>query len=318
MAKLTRKLPLYAPAMQIKHHPALSVTQEDIGMRLLKQVGIDTLGDLYTHGIFMDSNDLAYISNPTLLFKFTYYRLQGAIKKFYPTYPREPPQFTTLQRLITEPRSTHLVSKLYTQLQEEIGANNQKTLDRWNNILDDPLTKEEWQTCGIMTSMLMPNGNLQLLYYKYLHQTYHTPARLYKHGLRSDARCQRCGAENADFLHLAWSCVSINIYWEKVIKTLSDIVEASIEYTMRTCLLGLIPTIRATKCKFCTIALLLAKRRISIHWGSKKTPQIKQWFTDMTYCKDRVKTYEEELPSSSKPKDYWKYLTDYLKSHPTV
>lgn len=146
MTKLAHKIPIYAPAMPLQHHPALSVTQENVGMRLLKQVGIDMLGDLYINGTFIDLNDLAYISTPTILFKFTYYGLQRAIKTFYPTHFREPSQFKTLQSLITEPCNRHLVFRLYTQLQEEIGENNQKALDRWNNILGNPLTKEEWQT----------------------------------------------------------------------------------------------------------------------------------------------------------------------------
>lgn len=113
MGKMAHKLPIYAPAVPLQFHPNLSVTQEKVGYELLRQVGIDKMGYLYANGTFVEPQELQYIRNQTLLFRFTYHRLQGAIKKLYPTYPHEPPQLHTLQMLITTPHNKHMVSRLY-------------------------------------------------------------------------------------------------------------------------------------------------------------------------------------------------------------
>lgn len=97
---------------------------------------------------------------------------------------------------------------------------------------------------------------------------------------------------------------------------LSKMIGVPIECTIQTCLLGLLKNVRAMKRKFCMITLLLAKRRISLQWNSRLTPKIKQWLKDTAYCRDTLKTYEEELPAGSKPRDYWMYLVDYLKANP--
>lgn len=318
MAKLVKKTPIYAPSMPLHDHQALSVTQEKVGMNLLKQAGIDTMGDLYANGSFIELKDLAHVTNPTPLFIFTYYRLQRAIKELYPMYPNEPPPFQTLQSVITEPASGHLVSRLYNKMQEEIGGTNIKALARWNAVLDTPITNEEWMQIGSVTSMLTPNGNLRILHFKYLHQTYYTPARLYQFGLRPDARCKRCGVEEANFIHMAWACAPVHDYWENVMTLIGAMVQVPIDCTIRTCLLGLFPAVRALKRKFCVVATLLAKRRVSIQWGSTSPPTIQQWMVDMAYCKDMLLAYEVDLPIRSRSKDFWKYLIDYVKLHPNV
>lgn len=184
-------------------------------------------------------------------------------------------------------------------------------------MLDTPLTEEEWEACCTVMGMLTPNGNLCLLHYKYLHQIYYTPARLHKYGLRADARCQRCHGDNADFIHLAWNFPLITTYWSMVVEILSKMLGVTIECTIQTCLLGLLKHVHAMMRKFCMIALLLAKRRISLQWNSRLTPKVKQWLHDMAYCRNTLTTYEEELPAGSKSQDFWLYLVEYLKMNPT-
>lgn len=276
------------------------------------------MGDLYANGSFIALKDLTYIANPTPLFIFTYYRLQRAIKELYPLYPKEPPIFQTLQGVITDPTSRHLVSRLYTKMQEEIGATNETAMAKWNEILDIPISNEEWLQIGNVTRMLTPNGNLRIIHIKYLNQTYHTPARLYRFGLRTDARCKRCGVEEANFVHMAWECAPVQEYWKRVMSIIGEMIQIPIECTIRACLLGLFPTVKALKRTFCVVATLLAKRRVSIQWGGIRPPTIQKWMVDMAYCKDMLLTYEADLPIRSRPKDFWKYFIEYVQLHPDV
>lgn len=318
LARLANKTPIYATALQIQHHPQLSVTQDVIGYELLRSVGIDTMGDLYLKGQFVTLQDLTYISNQTPLFQFTYYRLQKAIRQLYPNYPTEPRQLQALQMIIQSPNKTHLVSRLYAQMQDDIDMHNVKAKQRWDKSLASQLTDEEWTICCTVTGMITPNGNLRILHLKYIHQTYYTPMRLFKFGLRTDASCIRCHNDRADFVHLAWACDPIRRYWENVVRILNTMIQTSIQCTIQTCVLGVVRDIRALKRKYCLIALLVAKRRISLVWGSKAIPTIEQWVKGLTYSRDQLHIYVDELPVRSKPKDYWIYLTDYLKDNPVM
>lgn len=313
ISQLTRKTPIYAPNLPLAQHPRLSVTWEK-NMLLLTQAGITTMGDLYHNGIFIAPDDLDYISNQSMLFKFTYHRLRAAVKTLYPTYPNKPPILETLQQLIATPNHSNIVTQLYTHLQTEIGAHASKAHDKWNMVLETPLKADEWKTCCVLTELLTPNGNLRIIHFKYLHQVYYTPLKLYKYGLRDNATCKRCGQDQADFIHLAWNCDKIRQYWEQVIHLLMEVMLCNINCTPQLCLLCHIPL----KKTLLVIMLLLAKRRVAMHWDSKRTPTIQTWITDTIYCKDNFLLYAEELPTAAKPANFWEPLTVYLHDNPEL
>lgn len=64
---LANKLHIYALAMPLAFHAALSVTQEAGPTRLLREAGFERMQDLYPNGSFITQEELTYITNQTSL-----------------------------------------------------------------------------------------------------------------------------------------------------------------------------------------------------------------------------------------------------------
>lgn len=58
----------------------------------------------------------------------------------------------------------------------------------------------------------------------------------------------------------------------------------------------------------------MAKRRVDMTWESRAWPSTSLWLKDIVYCQDSLALYAEELPTSSRPKDIWEPLLQYLRS----
>ena len=86
------------------------------------------------------------------------------------------------------------------------------------------ITDEMWGYCCAQTRALSANYRLLLIHIKILHRLYRTPVHLHKMGLRAEARCERCGAPDADFIHLAWTCWRVAEFWDAVYTHMDAIV----------------------------------------------------------------------------------------------
>lgn len=49
-----------------------------------------------------------------------------------------------------------------------------------------------------------------------------------------------------------------------------------------------------------------------MHWGGRTAPTLTKWIRDLVYCKEQMEAYAEELPLSSRSKDFWAPLITYL------
>lgn len=193
IGKSARKLPLYAPALPIEGHAALSVAREKGPITALREAGITHMSDLYPGGKYITDDDLDYIQNPTPLFRYTCYRLKCAIRDHYTTFPDEPESLKPLQSLITAPTRKKLISKLYKEVQGETDTRRDRSLERWNSILTPQITDTDWKHICALTGYLTSNNNLRITHFKFLHQVYYSPAKLHKIGLRESDNCRRCG-----------------------------------------------------------------------------------------------------------------------------
>ena len=131
-------------------------------------------------------------------------------------------------------------------------------------------------------------------------------------GLRVDASCECYHMDDADFVHLAWFCAPIAAYWVEGLGVLSDMVGVMIAPNVRLAFLGCIFEFKSTQRRFLALALLLAKIRVSIHWGRGPIPTKRAWLKDLVYCSDALDAYWEYMPEASCPKDILCPLRDYL------
>lgn len=82
----------------------------------------------------------------------------------------------------------------------------------------------------------------------------------------------------------------------------------------QVCLLCYVPQLKGITGRFVRIALLMAKCQVALTWESTLAPRVDHWIKDLVYCKENLELYAKELPSSSKPKDIWEPLRQYLRS----
>lgn len=113
---------------------------------------------------------------------------------------------------------------------------------------------------------------------------------------------------------MSWACPQLHNYWQEITDTITTMVTEQIPNTPLVCILGVQPLKLARRRKFLAVALLLAKRRIAMRWGSKRPPRLKEWIVDMTYCRETLEVYAEEIPQASRPRDFWEPLVQYLQA----
>lgn len=223
-----------------------------------------------------------------------------------------------LHALLQQSSPSHIISRLYRATQASQPFSLLSARGHWEADLGFALTDAQWQYCCTQTGDISASSKFHLLHYKYLHRVYYTPARLFRFQLRDSSACARCGEDPAEFQHLAWNCPPIRRYWSEVFAALRCMTGHHIPETPLVALLGytvqLLPAIR----KYTSLALLLAKRRVSCRWGRGRAPKFKTWVQDLIYCQDQLNTYADLLPPTSRPRDIWAHLQTYLLTTPTL
>ncbi|KAJ1217821.1 hypothetical protein NDU88_005408 [Pleurodeles waltl] len=71
----------------------------------------------------------------------------------------------------------------------------------------------------------------------------------------------------------------------------------------QVCLLGLGKDLQLTNDSLLKVALLLAKNRVTLHWGKFAAPTKRQRLYEMAYSREECGLYAEELPTLSRPED---------------
>lgn len=77
--------------------------------------------------------------------------------------------------------------------------------------------------------------------------------------------------------------------------------------------MGYVDTLPKSNCRFTAVALILAKRKIAIRWGSRQKPTIKGWLKSMSYCNIMSELHAELQPPTCRPKDVWQPLRENLR-----
>lgn len=119
--------------------------------------------------------------------------------------------------------------------------------------------------------------------------------------------------EGVDFAHMTWTCAIIHAYWTEVFRHISVMVDHVINPCPRLVLLGYVKPLKQAIRRFTAMALLLAKRQISLNWGRSTRPTTRSWLTDLQTCNRASEDYATLLPVTSRPKDIWQPLKDYLQ-----
>lgn len=122
-------------------------------------------------------------------------------------------------------------------------------------------------------------------------------------GLRQHTNCWRCNSPDATFLHIAWSCGPIQRFWGQILTHITAITGITIPHTPLATILGVLESTPPKKSKLAAILLTMAKRQIAIRWGTQNPPTVREWVTNVTFCKTQLTHYWEQTPIRLRPKD---------------
>lgn len=115
---------------------------------------------------------------------------------------------------------------------------------------------------------------------------------------------------------LTWNCGVIQAYWTEVSRHISLKVEHILDPCPLMALLGYVKPLKNNMRRFAALSLLFAKRQISLKWGVAGPPTIRGWLKDLQTCNTASDDYATLLPVSSRPKNIWQPLKDYLHNFP--
>lgn len=241
----------------------------------------------YQDGKIMPHEKLIEISK-TSAFSFWTYR---QIRHFLESHANQThgikqlTQFETLcHRKIPQ---RHLISLLYTLLNDPLTPTISPSQSAWNRDLPTPLTNEEWNKVHEYIHKGSLNVTTQENGYKIATRWYRTPSRLHKFKSTIPNTCWRCGVEVGTMLHIWWDCAILQPFWKEVHKLITQITTFTLDYTPAQYLLHHTSLSKRNYFKSLAMHLVNAARLcIPKHWQSTSVPSIGEWCTRISKTKD--------------------------------
>lgn len=128
------------------------------------------------------------------------------------------------------------------------------------------------------------NARLKFIQSLVLHRAYLTPHKIHRMFTEAQHQCPRCKADEANFLHMLWSCPHLLDYWNHIRRCISEVTHITITENALECLVGLRKRSKALKVRlrFLDLALILAIRNITMRWKSPRSPTVLSWQHEVT------------------------------------
>lgn len=99
---------------------------------------------------------------------------------------------------------------------------------------------EQWEEALQAVQLCSHNVTQRLSQLYIVLWVHHTPARLYRIGVREDSECTRCSRDHGDLIHLFWRSHKLHRYWSGVVKTINRVFQVNIQLDHKPCILGIL------------------------------------------------------------------------------
>ncbi|KAJ1203234.1 hypothetical protein NDU88_007026 [Pleurodeles waltl] len=270
----------FAPTM-----PLLEVADErmssDVRLRdLLSSSGLSLLGDCFVNERLRAPEEALSDEVDNALHRLYLLRVYAMLQARFAGLPIMPQSCRALELLWRVQSPRQLITKLYRCVQEQRRVVVEAARGKWERDARMEITDAMWRSCCAHMRALSPNYRLRLIHFKFLHRLYHTPLSLRATGLREDARCGRCHAPDADFLHLAWTCEAVRFFWGEVMRVITGMTGLDLPFSPVVVLLDGVPSEWR---RLVGMLLLLAKRRVVVCWGRGRAPRKDDWLQDAVF-----------------------------------
>uniref|UniRef100_H3A8A9 Reverse transcriptase zinc-binding domain-containing protein n=1 Tax=Latimeria chalumnae TaxID=7897 RepID=H3A8A9_LATCH len=172
------------------------------------------------------------------------------------------------------------ISSFYEHLQTACGWPRRA----WEADLDMDITPEEWETLNKNAQRDYICAKHRIVQYKILRRIYYTPAKIHRLFPSRSPLCVRCKSTQSDLMHVLWSCPNIQPFWKQVCKEISGYLGTRVEPDTQVCILSNHPnttSINKYQKQLASLALITAKKLITVNWKTPAPPQIAYWKSEI-------------------------------------
>lgn len=173
---------------------------------------------------------------------------------------------------------TNIMSKLYKILSNQDEKITNIRL-KWEEELLLKITDEDWME--ICSNVHKTTGSLfwREFAWKILIQFFLTPKSMEKY--KGNSKCWRnCGENEADYLHIFYTCKVIQIFWKEAIEIIEDLFQKKLELKPENVIIGKIPVNINPKQKYLfQILRVSALKMITKKWKKSNPPKTEEWIT---------------------------------------
>lgn len=256
--------------------------KSDGGFKLWAEKGIRTVSNLYFECSFLTFEQLCQRYQIPRKHFFKNLQLRSFITSKHKTMATIPPLSAIEEIVLNNLDGKRHITRFYNLL---AGCSKESTSDRlnaWRTDIQEDISDEDWKMACLKAQKYSINTRLKLLQYKWLTTIYITPVILHHISPNIPDVCVKCFIEKGTLIHCLWECPSIQIFWEKVLKCLSFMIESNIPLKPSICILGIYPkdftgTTNAKEIRMIDFGLLHARRMIALNWKNTDPPLFGVW-----------------------------------------
>lgn len=165
---------------------------------------------------------------------FRYLQVQYACRQQFPN----PLTLDQVERLLTAKVLTAPLSLLYFRLSLAFSSKLTQAFLIWQQDIPT-LTEEDWEDCVSSYNTTMISARDRFVQLKFLHRAYYTPQRLVAIYADGPSSCPCCRVLKASFIHMVWSCSSLQRFWEQVLSDLIQVTGSTLELDPKGLLLNI-------------------------------------------------------------------------------
>lgn len=135
--------------------------------------------------------------------------------------------------------------------------------------------------------------------------------------------CWRCNVDIGTYVHIRWSCPTIQPLWDKVVTIYEAVQSTTVPKTPEIALLSIIPGSKKTNRMDILFHCITATRNVTVHhWRLDHTPPLQEWVAlrnDLMYMEKLTVSKTNSLPQFHKIWHGWEYrqlnvLTEKLRA----
>lgn len=241
--------------------------------------GINRLSHLYKGYTLKRFGDLQRENGIPKQIFYRYLQMRHALNAQFKTQPLVWSNVPLLQKVIKSDNAKGHISEIYTQLSSKsiVRSEHLKCREKWEEDIGE-ITGAQWKKILELGHAVSVSPSQKISHLMLIHRAYYTPKKLYRFGLKSDAKCPRCH-EVGYLIHMVWRCPKLFRYWMGVIDVINRTFGTTLETDARLCVLGyrewkgegtsLITVV--TRCLF------QAQKMIAQRWQSVKPSTVVEW-----------------------------------------